>query len=281
MTLSGRALAGLGCLAIIVSSGGPARADDPKRAVAVLEFRNDSSALPAVGTKFVAALATRTSLKVLGDDQARQRYGSGLDGDVVKCDGDAQCIGAIGKRLGVAEVVLVGVSELGDVILSVQRVESGSGKVLGRLAEALAADADPVEGELVGYLERVLPPEDFVRFGMIAIKVNVAGADITVGGQRRGTSPLAAIRLPAPSRYDIDVRKAGYQPFHAEVRVPPDGEINVIAQLIRPGQGGGSGAWYTRWWVSAAAGVVVVGAVTTGFVLTRDRDSVPAGGHFE
>ena len=274
-----RAIAALVAAAVLAGAA-PALAGDPRRAVAVLEFRSDSSALPAVGARFAAVMGSRTSLRVLGGDQARQRYGAGLDADVVKCDGEARCIGAIGQRLGVAEVVLIGVSELGDVILTVQRIESGSGRVDGRLAEALAGDAAPADDELVEYLERVLPPEDFVRFGLIAITVNVGGAEIVVGGHKRGTSPLAAIRVPAPSTYDIAVKKAGFLPFRAEVKVPPDGEMKVNAILQRPGQGG-AGPWYARWWVAAVAGVVVAGAVTTGYVLSRDRDAVPAGGHFE
>ena len=57
---------------------------------------------------------------------------------MVECAGDAVCIGAIGARLGTDEVLLVGVSELGDVIFTLQRIKSGDGTVDGRVAEALA-----------------------------------------------------------------------------------------------------------------------------------------------
>jgi hypothetical protein len=257
-----------------------AAADDPRRAVAVLEFRNDSSALDSIGSKFAAVLNHRTSLRVLDDTQTRQRYGSKLDAAIVACDGDARCIGAIGRELGVAEVLLIGVSELGDVILTVQRIDSGTGRVLDRLAEALASDAAPLDSEVVGYLERVLPAEDFVQMGTISITVNVAGAEIVVGGRRRGVSPLASLRVAAPSSYDLDVKKVGYHPFHAEVRVPPDSEIKVNAQLTGLNQDN-RGPWYTKGWVVAAAGVLVTGAVTAGFLLSRDRDHVTASGHFE
>jgi len=252
-------------------------ADGPRRSTAVLEFRAGSSALPQLGARIGVVLSTRTSLKVLGDDQARQRYGDGLDRAVVDCAGESACIGAIGKRLGTDEVVLIGVSELGDVILSIQRIESQGGSVAGRVAEALAADAAPTDDELVAYLERVLPAEDFVRFGTIAIKVNVAGAEIWVGGTSRGQSPLPAIRVPAPSRYPIEIKKAGFSPFRASVAVPADGQIDVDAELQQPGRGGS--AWYAKWWVAAAAGVIVAGSVTSVILLTRDQSSVPIGGH--
>ncbi len=266
------AVAAAAVLAMPVS----ARAEDPRRSVAVLEFRSESSALAQIGVRVTEVLATRTSLKVLGDDQARQRYGAALDADVVACDGEARCIGRIGQRLKVSEVVLVGVSELGDVILTVQRIDSKTGKVRARLAEALAADAAPTEDELAVYLGRVLPAEDFVRFGVIAIRVNVAGADVSVGGTPRGTSPIPDLRVPAPATYPIEVKKVGYMTFRAEVDIAPDANIKVNAELTKPGQG--VQKWYTRWYVAAAAGVVLAGAVTTTVVLARDRESVPIDG---
>jgi hypothetical protein len=273
-------VAALAAAAVVTTAGAPlARADDPHRSVAVLEYRNDSTALPAIGTRIATVLRQRTSLRVLGDDQARQRYGARLAAAVVDCQGEAACIGAIGNKLGVSEVLLIGVSELGDVILTVQRIDSSEGAVRSRLAEALAADASPSDDELVGYLGRVLPPDDFVRFGTLAIKVNVVGARIIVGGEPRGTSPLPPFQVPAPSRYRIEVAAAGYGPFRAEVAVPPDAEVTVDAELTRPGSG--HTPWYAHWYVPVIAGLVVGGAVTTGVVLSNQRDAVPAGGHLE
>ncbi len=262
----------------VVSAAAPhvAGADSPKRPVAVLEFRSDSKAMAQIGARIAEVLGARTSLKVTDEDHARQIYGAQLDADVVACDGEARCIGRIGQRLKVHEVLLIGVSELGDVILTVQRVDSRTGKVRARLAEALAEDAAPSDDELAVYLGRVLPADDFIRFGTIAIRVNVAGADVRVGGTARGTSPIPDLRVPAPARYPIEVSKLGFQTFRAEVQITPDANIRVNAELTRPGQG--EQKWYTRWYVAAAAGVVLAGAVTTTVVLARDRDSVPIGG---
>lgn len=260
--------------AVVAAAAGPATAEAPT--TAVLEFRSGSSALPDLGARVAAVVGARTSRQVLGSDQARQRFGDGLDQAVAACAGEAACIGAIGGKLRVAEVLLVGVSELGDVILTIQRIGVDDGAVESRIAEALAADAAPTDAELVGYLERVLPVEDFVRFGTISIKVNVAGAEIWVGGQTKGRAPIPAIRVPAPSRYPIEIKKAGFAPFRATVDVPPDGAVDVDAELTRPG--GAGGPWYGKWWVVATAGVVVAGAVATTIVLTRDDASVPFTG---
>jgi hypothetical protein len=96
-----------------------------------------------------------------------------------------------------------------------------------------------------------------MRFGVIDIVANLAGASVTVGGERRGETPLEALKLPAPATYEIRVEKAGFQAYRTKVALPPDGEIKVEANLSRPG---GSPAWYQHWYVVAGLGVVVAGA---------------------
>ena len=142
----------------------------------------------------------------------------------------------------------------------------------GRESEVLSiVDLPRVDGGSAG---RDAAPAPLPRYG----GVNLAGAEIWVGGTSRGKSPIDAIRVPAPSRYPIEIKKAGFSPFRASVAISPDTEVNVDAELTRPG--GKGAAWYSKWWVVATAGVVVAGAVTTAVILTRDADSVPVMGHF-
>ena len=72
-----------------------------------------------------------------------------------------------------------------------------------------------------------MPPSDFLRFGVIAIVANVAGALVTVGGEQRGTTPIQPLKLHAPASYDVRVEKDGFVPFTTKVELPPDGEIKV------------------------------------------------------
>jgi hypothetical protein len=243
----------------------------------VLEYRAGSSALPGVAGRLVTILGKQTSLTVLGPDQTRVVYGDHLDQAIFKCAGDADCIAKIGQRAGAAEVVLVGVSELGDVILTMQRIEVAGHQVSGRIAESLPAGQAPTDDQLVSYLGRILPPSDFLRFGIIDIVANYRGATVTVGGEKRGVTPLAPLRLHAPATYDIRVELDGYVPFGAQVAVPPDGEVKVRAELSRRG---GATAWYQRWYVLAAAGAILVGATgTTIYVVTqKSSDRVPVMG---
>ena len=253
-----------------------AAAPDAKRKVAVLEYRAGSSALPGIAARVVGALTTQTSLAVLAPDQARAVYGDRLDQVVVKCAGEAGCVARIGQKLGVAEVLLVGVSELGDVILTMQRIDVARHEAVSRIADSLATGNVPTEAQLASYTTRLLPPSDFLRFGVVDVVADLAGAAVTVGGEARGITPIDALRLRAPASYEIRVDKPGYVPFVTRVALPADGELKVYAELAKRG---GAAAWYQPWYVLAAASAVLVGAGGAAIYFgTRDNGGGGAAG---
>jgi hypothetical protein len=245
---------------------------DPKRAVTVLEYRAGSSALTGIANRVVGAVGKQTSLRVLGPDQTRAIYGDHLEQNIVRCAGEAECVAKIGAKVGVVEVILVGVSELGDVILTMQRIDVGRREVVTRVADSLASGAEPTDDALAQYLARLLPPTDFVRFGIIQIIAREAGATVTVGGERRGLTPVAPLKLRAPATYDIRVDKSGFRPFTAQVKLPPDVELKLPVKLERPG----GRAWYQHWYVVAGLGLVITGAAagTIYYVNTTMTSSV-------
>ncbi len=264
-------------LGIVLALARLAAADpDPKRKVAVLEYRASSSGLQGIATRVASALRTQTSLDVLAPDQARAVFGEHLEQVIVKCAGEPECVARIGIRVNATEVILVGVSELGDVILTMQRIDVPTHAVSARIADSLAAGATPSDAQLTGYLTKLLPPNDFVRFGVIDIIASEAGAAVTVGGEKRGVTPIPSIKLHAPATYEIKVEKTGFVPFTAQVAVPPDAEIKVRAPLQRPG---GHVAWYQHWYVLTAAGLLVGGAAGTAiyFASIKSSDRVPVG----
>jgi hypothetical protein len=259
-------------VALALVAARSAHADpDPKRKVSVLEYRSGSSALPGVAKRILDEMGKQTSLQLLDQNQTRTIYGDQLDQALVKCSGDAACIAQIGKKVGAAEVILVGVSELGDVILTMQRIDVPGRTVVTRVADSLAAKAAPSDDQINGYLARLLAPGDFLRYGMIDIVANIAGAAVTVGGESRGLTPIQPLKLHAPATYQIRVTKDGFVPFTTKVALPPDGEIKVEAELSRRGAGS---AWYQHWYVLAGAGVLVAGAAGTAIYFgTRDSTS--------
>jgi hypothetical protein len=249
---------------------------DPKRKVIVLEYRSGSSALTGIASRIVGALSKQTSLEVLGPDQTRATYGEHLDQVIVKCAGEAECVARIGQKVGAAEVILVGVSELGDVILTMQRIEVADRNVAARVADSLANGAAPSDSALDGYLTKLLPPSDFVRFGVIAIQSTENGAAVSVNKEARGLTPIPPLKLHAPATYDIRVEKSGFEPFTASVRLPPDSEIKLPARLQRPGHT----AWYAHWYVLVPASLVLAGAAggTIYFATRTTSDRVPVMG---
>ncbi len=267
-------------LAIVCMLVTTARAElDPRRKVVVIEYRAGSSALPKVVGQLVAEMSKQTSLQVLGPDQTKTLYGEQLDQAIVRCGGDADCVAKIGAKVGAAEVVLVGISELGDVILTMQRIDVRTHNVNARIADSLAANAVPTEDQLGYYLTKLLPPSDFLRFGIISITSNESGAAVTVG-EKRGLTPIEPLKLRAPAKYAVRIEKDGFVPFTTTVQLPPDSELKVEAELSR--RGGGGAAWYQKWYVLTGA-VVVAGLVGGGiyFATREPPDSVDVGGVFK
>jgi hypothetical protein len=270
-----KVLVAFACLLALTAT---ARADG-KRRVAVLEYRAGSTALPGIDARIARLLEQQTSLDILDADEARKAYGAKLDADVVDCAGESACIAKVGGKIGAREVLLVGVSEFGDVILTLQRIDVKQRDVAMRIAEALAAEADPSDDDLGAYLRRVMPESDFLQYGTIKVSSNLAGAEVFLGREKKGTTPIEALRVSAPATYDLRLTKRGYVPFSARVQVPADGEIAVNANLTKEGAGG---AWYTKWWVAAIAGVVVAGTVGVAvYVSQDDPTSVPVGGQID
>jgi hypothetical protein len=264
-------------LAIMCGLAGVAHAElNPRRKVVVIEYRAGSSALPRVVGQLVAEMSKQTSLEVLGPDQTRSLFGESLDQAIVKCAGEADCVAKIGAKVGAAEVVLVGISELGDVILTMQRIDVRTTNVNARIADSLAADSVPSEDQLGYYLTKLLPPSDFLRFGIIAITSNEVGAAVTVGDEKRGLTPIDPLKLRAPAKYPIRIEKDGFVPFTTTVQLPPDSELKVDAELSRRGAGR---RWYERWYFYV--GVVGVLGLAGGGIYLATREppsSVPVGG---
>jgi PEGA domain-containing protein len=241
------------------------------RSIAVLEFRGGASGAGGIGARVAAILRKRTSHAITDPDDAR-RENAKVDDLVARCTGQPPCIAEIGRKLKVDEVLLVGVSELGDLILAFQRVDSKSGSVLGRVADSLPRDTRLDDQALEAYLRRLLPREDFLRWGTLRIDADIAGAEVRLGGEAKGRTPLEPIPVLAPATVDLRVSKQGYSDFRARIDVMPDATVEVRPIMNRkPGT-----AWYERPWVWAIAGAIVVGGVTTAVVLAQPAaKSVP------
>lgn len=266
-------------IAVVSGIGAEAHAKPGKRSVAVLEFRQGVSALPWLADSLARRLRALTGLQVLGPTEARQKLGDQVDSFVARCQGAPRCVGAIGAKLGVSEVILIGMSSLGDVIIQISRVDASSRAVLGSVGHTLSPTAELTRQSLDGILRRLMPPRDFIRYGFIRVQSNQPKADVFLDNKKRGQTPLPGpIKVRAPSSHSIKVIKKGYVDFSARLNVPPEGTILVNAKLppipkeLTP--------YYKKWWfwTVLASSVAVVAAVSAGVALTLTKapDNVPA-----
>lgn len=266
-------------LALSLLVGSSTLSAAPRRSIAVLEFRQDVEALPRLADRVAARLKALTGLRVLGPVDARQRIGSLVDSFVARCQGEPRCVGAIGNRLGVTEVLLIGMSSLGDVILQISRIDAQSRKVRSSVAHTMPPEGAVPAETLDNWIRRLLPSGDFMRYGYIKVHSNHPGAEVFLNSALRGTTPLPGpIKVQAPSTHDIKVTKPGYVDFSAQVEVPPDATLQVNAALTPIPHS--PVPYYRSWWFWTAlvAGVAVVAGVTAGVTLSLrpDDNTVPA-----
>lgn len=256
----------------------PRAAEARKRSIAVLEFRQGVSALPWFADRMAKRLRHLTGLQVLGPIEARQRIGDRVDTLVARCQGRPRCVGAIGRKLGVSEVILVGMSSLGDVIIQITRVKVSNRRVVGSVGHTMPPLAKLSVKKLDSLLHRLMPRRDFIRYGFIRVRSNRRGAQVFLNEKKHGLTPLRGpIKVRAPSTHRVKVSKRGFVDFSADLRVPPDGTVTVNANLplipkeITP--------FYKRWWfwTVIASSVVTIAGVTAGVALTVGKrpESVP------
>jgi hypothetical protein len=257
-------------LDVVLLAGAPPQAPDGdrpppgalvtagRRSVAVLEFRAGAPQLANLADRLAAQLARATSLHVVTPVEARRRLGARIDAQVARCEGEPGCFAELGTPLGVSEVIVVGISHLGDTVLALQRILVPGGRVSARDALSLPPGEDPSTEALLGFLRRLLPPEDFVRWGEIRIETEERGAKVFLDGALRGETPLrASLRVQAPQRYDLRVTKPGRVDFTARIDVPPDARVEVRPTLTLKPE---ATAWYQRWWAWAIVGGIAASA---------------------
>lgn len=240
--------------------------------VVVFEYRNDVKALADLPERLVQALTQNTSLRVVNLTEARRRLGPGMDAEVARCDGETRCLSGVGQRLGVREVLLLAVSQLGDVVLAVQRISVTEQKVTGRYADSIVGGQAIDEARILSWLQQLYPPDTFKRYGQIQISANIDGAQVYVNSKASGSTPLGdALHVLAPGNYRILVEKAKYLPFQAAVTVMPDTTVEVSATLMKEQK---QTPWYKRWyvWTGIVAGV---GAVAATAVAVKLGTEVP------
>lgn len=261
--------------AVVLCCAVAAHAEE-KRTVAVLEYRAGARGARDIGVKLGRLLRETAALRIVDPQEARRKLGPKVDNEVARCGGEAMCVGAIGEQLGADEVLLVGVSQLGDLIIAMSRIDAKRGEAGARLAESLPVDKEISDEQALGWLRQLFPPEVFRRYGSIAVDADQAGAAVTLNDEPHGKTPLPEpIKVRAPGTYDVRVQKGGFVPFSARVDVLPDANVAVHATLVKESR---EVPWFKRWYVWAiVGGVLAAGAAGTAIYFGTRVDPTPLG----
>lgn len=243
------------------------------QSVALFEFRNDVKQLADLPERLTQALTQNTSLTVINLAAARRRLGPSVDAEVARCDGETQCLSLVGQRLGATEVLLLAVSQLGDVVLALQRIDVAEQRVAARFADSIVSGQAVDEARILSWLQQLYPPETFKRYGQIRITTDIDGAQVYVNAKARGKTPLSApLQVLAPGNYRLLIEKDKFLPFQASISVMPDSVVEVTARLPREGK---ETPWYRRWYVWAGIGAGVAAVVATGVAIRLATDKPP------
>jgi len=251
----------------------PAAAGRPT--IAVLEYRAGVAELPDLADRLVELLRTKSNSDVLSPQDCRRMLGSGLDALVSECKEDVACFARLGKKLGASEILFIGMTEFGTVLINLQRILVAEQKTAGSVDLDLKLGGSLTKLQIYQLLRRIYPEEAFRRYGTLDINSNQKGAIVRLDSRTVGQTPLAPLKLEAPRKYSIQLSKAGFVPFQATVDLVPNARLRLDAQLAPVGAAP-EGVWYKKWWVIALATGVVIAAGGTVWYLSQPPSTVPA-----
>jgi len=186
------------------------------------------------------------------------------------CTGEPVCLAAIGKRLGVAEVVAGNVGALGDsFVVNLKLVDVEHAAEVRRVSERLSGSPDQLIDAVRVAAYRLVAPEELR--GTLAVLCDVRGADVMVDGKKLGRTPLpAAIAGVAVGTHELRLEADGFTTSVASVDVHFQKTSEVVVRMIaatplpgHPTKTEAPSRWYNSpWtWVAVGAGAIVVGAL--------------------
>lgn len=105
--------------------------------------------------------------------------------------------------------------------------------------------------------------------GELQVSADREGAAVSIDGLDVGLAPVA-LRRPAGA-YHVEVRKPGFEPYFADVRLKPAAEVELEAVLAPE-----EVALYERWWFWTGIGAALAGAAVVTYFVVRPEPTQPA-----
>ncbi len=249
----------------------------------VTSMTEGKEGLAAVEKTLAAALASVPDQEILSAARVRERLRAAKRRDLESCEGDAGCLGELGRAVGAAVVVSGEVAALaGGRVVYLKAVDAARGTLLRSTVLTLGETAGGDDTAARAGAFRLLAPEAHV--GRLDLAVDVAGAEVFLDGALVGRAPLPplpvpvgthALRVTHPRTRDfvrfVEVRFGEVVAVRADLQAYP-----IVGDRLRP-RGDGARPWYERPWVlvGATAAVTVATAVLVALIpraVERDRD---------
>ena len=196
------------------------------------------------------------------------------------CTASPECLGALGAKLGVSQVVAGTIGELGtSYVIDVKLVDVATRKELRRVSTPLEGTPDDLIEAVRVAAHQLISPET-VR-GDLQVLADTPGATVRVDGRPVGTTPLAkpivGLTLGA---HDVIVEKPGTRVVRQLVEVRFQKTTQLVVglvdvepahlPLVASSSERGTPAW--RWVALGVAGVAL--GVGIGLLLRRSDDTV-------
>jgi hypothetical protein len=99
------------------------------------------------------------------------------------------------------------------------------------------------------------------QLGMLAIRSEVSGAEVTIDGERVLSGVGAFTRRVRTGSYQVVARKPAHLTFARDITVLPEKSVDIVVQLVPLDQVGGSERRWRPWipWLVVGGGAVVLG----------------------
>ncbi|MBN2725465.1 MAG: PEGA domain-containing protein [Deltaproteobacteria bacterium] len=244
------------------------------KSVAIFEYRAGVSEQSDLSARVASLIQDKTNLKAVSLRDARRKLGTTLDARIAACKDNTSCYSALGKKLKVDEIILIGMTELGTVLINFSRIIVRTSKIQGTSDLDVAMGGRITKLQIFRILTKLFPKNYFKRTGTLIVSSKVKGATISISGKKAGVTPAPPFKLPAPKRYPIEVIKKGYLPFKATIDLIPRSTMKLDAQLSPIVISSPKQQWYQKWWVWTIASGVIISAAATTYFFMQKPDSV-------
>ena len=203
-----------------VCASPPALAAEPLLVVAALKAPPNLTFTGKNAGEAVAREARQTRrFDVMGPEEVERTHGRSAAQKLQACADDVKCLAEVARALGAERAVGGWLSQTESTYkVGVVHVDAKKGVALASFTREVPIASRRLLAEVAGATPALLRGEKDAP-GKLEVTCNVQGAEVAVGGEPRGKTPVT-LEL-RPGRYQVEVSKAGHirqDPHWVEVK---------------------------------------------------------------